>query len=81
MSLHPAPAMRDILSADIRVDLLRVRTVCPVCRKAPTLAITPEVRARHMADDPSEVVGSVRCASGRCGTIYLIRAAAYQRAA
>jgi hypothetical protein len=58
--------------------LLRPACRCPHCQAPPRWRIPEDVQARYMADPPEREVGTYQC---RCGTIYVIRARDYQRAA
>lgn len=51
---------------------------CPGCKKRPHLRISASEQQAHRSDHPEAPVISYGC--WNCGQIYVVRAAAYQRA-
>ncbi len=60
--------------------LLRLAVSCPHCGARPALRIT-EAAVRAVEHEPPEKrLGTYQCHRRRCGTVYDLPAAAYQRA-
>ena len=60
--------------------LLRLAARCPDCGSRPALRISATAAADAGRHAPGERLGTYQCHRRRCGTVYDLRAAAYQRA-
>lgn len=60
--------------------LLRLAARCPDCGARPALRISASAAADARRHAPGERLGTYQCHRRRCGTVYDLRAAAYQRA-
>ena len=60
--------------------LLRLAARCPDCGARPALRISASAVADAGRHAPGERLGTYQCHRRRCGTVYDLRAAAYQRA-
>jgi hypothetical protein len=60
--------------------LLRLAARCPDCGSRPALRISAVAAADAGRHAPGERLGTYQCHRRRCGTVYDLRAAAYQRA-
>lgn len=59
--------------------LLRPDVTCPNCKRTPRLRIAESERDAHQADEPWRILASIQCHN--CHEVYVVTAAAYQRAA